>query len=533
LLAFLLLWAFVVQGGLALRKMASTGDETHYLGMGGYLLKTHRWDLDDALLHPPLSYYLHSLPLLFQPLDYEVFKIPDANERGRRLLATEPADRYLILARIPVLLLATALGCLVWTWARQAYGPTAGLWALFLYCFSPTILSSAALITPDLCLAFFSTLTCYFLWQCLKRPSFAVVFMTGLALGLTLLSKYTGVLVLIGVVLIVISQVLHRHFSRDASGSWLGFKHLAIILLAAVLVLNAGYLFKDVFQRFDGTAFKSQLFRDLTSTGIFRYLPMPLPRAYILGMDWQYTVLENGFGYYLLGQLSKYGWVYYYLVAFLLKSPIPFLVLLAFAFVFHFRKGGDRLQLVLLLPVLVFFFYFSLTRVSRGIRYILPIYPLLFIWISQAADVGIDRIRVYLRWALPILVLWYAAGTLRVAPHYLAFCNELGGGPANGEKLFWEADFDWGQELKALGDFLRSRGIPHIRLGYFSTADPKNYGISYDPLPCSPVPLQPDGVPVAVSATALNWDCYRWLRQHTPQEKIGYTIFLYNLPREH
>ena len=525
--ALLLLFAF--QGAQAVRTMSCTADETHYLAMGSYLLKTRNWDLDDALLHPPLSYYLHSLALLAEPIDYRTFQIRDMNERGRVLMDSAPDDHLLHLARLPVLMLATLLGFLVLAWGWQACGPAAGLGALFLYVFNPTILSNAALITPDLCLTLFSTLTFYLLWRYLRRPGWMLLLATGGALGLTLLSKYSGILVVIALLLISALQRFRRH---NLTGI-LGFRQLAIVLLLALLVVDAGYFFCDTFHFLDGAGFRSHLFQSLAHTGLFHVIPLPLPRAYVMGIDWQYTIAENGFGYFMFGKVAQHGWIFYYLVAFLLKSPVPFVVLTAMSLVVRVRDDDSRtLRLVLLVPAAIFLMYFSLASVSRGLRYLLPIFPLLFVWI---VPVTLRRCRKsrFLRVAAVALALWYAWGSLRIAPHYLAYFNELCGGPNNGYKLLHESEFDWGQGLKELREYLDARGIKHVQLGYFGTADPAHYGIHYDPLPCDRTWAWRKEEPIAVSATALYWDCNRWLLQLEPSDKVGYTIFIYNVPRTH
>jgi hypothetical protein len=136
----------------------------------------------------------------------------------------------------------------------------------------------------------------------------------------------------------------------------------------------------------------------------------------------------------------------------------------------------------------------------------------------------------FLKVAAAGLALWYAWGCLRIAPHYLAYFNELCGGPNNGQNLLHESEFDWGQGLKELGEYLDARGIKRVQLSYFGTADPAHYGIRYDPLPCDQAGAWQKGEPIAVSATALYWDCNRWLLQLEPSDKIGYTIFIYNVP---
>jgi 4-amino-4-deoxy-L-arabinose transferase-like glycosyltransferase len=531
-LAVALLCMFALQGAAALREMSSTGDETHYLGMGRYLLRTHRWDLPDALLHPPLSYYLQSALLYFEPINFRAFDIPDINARGRALMAASPDDRLLRLARWPVLLLAVFLGVLVVVWGWQCCGPAAGLAALFLYAFSPAVLSNAALITPDLCLTFFSTLTFYFLWRYFKRQTLSMSLLVGAALGLTLLSKYAAILVVLAVVLIAAMHKICERLSGRSAAVKIPLRHLGVLFLVTILVVNAGYFFTGTFRFLDGMSFKSRLFQRVADTGVLHWLPSPLPQAYVAGMDLQYTVVENGFRCFLLGKVLPRGVFLYYVVAFFSKTPVPLLLLIVIALIFHRKFGTETLlMIVLLAPVAIFFSYFSLTKVSRGIRYILPVYPLLFIWVGQ---VGISLAMRVRRWkpVMAVLAVWYVVSCLSVAPHYLAYFNELCGGPKNGVNILDESDFDWGQELKSLGNYLREHEIRRVQLSYFGTADPQHYGISYDSLPCDSTLALKSNEPIAVSATALHWDCNSWLSDLKPADRIGYTILLFNLPED-
>jgi hypothetical protein len=527
LLVALLLAVFLVEGGIALCYMSSTGDETHYLGMGRYLLKHRTWDLDDALLQPPLSYYLHSVPLLGLSIDDQLFKTKELNERGRALMGSFPDDRLLMLARMPILLLATGLGFLVFFWSKQVYGSAGGLLALFLYAFHPVIIGNSVLITPDLCLTAFSTLTMYFFWRYRNAPSFKGALLTGGALGLTLLSKYSAILLVVGLLFLVILFAVMRRFHRETSTRFWQFRHLLLIFVAALLVVNAGYLFTGSFQPLKGGAYHSALVHWFANTGVLRSIPMPLPRAYVLGMDLQHSVIENGFICYLMGITAQRGWIYYYIVAFFLKAPVVFIVLLLLTTI----KGRDRLQWMLLVPIIIFPLYFSVFRLSRGVRYILPIYPLLCIWIGQLALLakGLSW-KPLMKLGVMLLLAWYAAGSVWIAPHYTAYVSEIAGGPDNGLNLLFESDFDWGQDLKGLSSYLNEKKIDRIKLGYFSTADAAHYGVRFDPLPCETPPKPQTGL-IAASATALQvWGCYDWLKNYKPVDKVGYTIFIYNIP---
>jgi hypothetical protein len=526
-LVIIILAIFSLQGVIALVHMSATGDETHYLGMGRYLIKYQKWDLVDALLQPPLSYYLHSLPLLALPIDDQVFRIPDINERGRALMRSQPDDRTLIMARVPMLLLGIGLGLLVYFWGKQAYGAAGGLLALFLYAFNPVIIANAVLITPDICLTFFSTLAIYLLWRFRHSPTWIQSLSIGGALGLALLSKYSAVLTAAAIVLLpIISWIFKSPGMLTARRGW-RCRHLVVVLGAACLVVNLGYMFQGSFRPIRGEVFHSGLFKFAERTAVVRDIPLPIPRAYLQGMDLQHSVVENGFISFFLGQSAQRGWPQFYIVAFLLKTPVAFLLLLLFTALL----GRDRLHWIILIPVLIFPVYFSAVRLSRGVRYILPVYPLLCVWISQLVlHIKSRPLPRLLNWSVPVLLAWYMAGTLLIAPHYMAYFNEIGGGPKNGINLLFESDFDWGQELKGLKSYLDDHRIDRIKLAYFSTADPAHYGIRFEPLPCER-PAKPEKGLIAASATVLQtWGCYDWLKKYKPVDNVGYTIFIYRIP---
>ena len=529
-IVLMFLTVFFLQGASALLHMSATADETHYLGMGVYLIENRDWTLlDDALLHPPLSYYLHSIPLFFIPIDQRVFDIDDINERGRTLMASRSDELILNLARVPILLMGTLLGLLVYGWGRQAYGRWAALLALALYVFNPVMLSNASLITPDLCLTFFAVLTFYCIWRFLVAQQPLMLVASGTAMGLCLLSKYSAVLVVLSLPLFMVFQATFRPVKEDPAKTTFRPSHFAVILLVAVLVVNGGYFFVGSFEFVHDEEFKSQLFRDIQNTTIFQWMPLPIPRHYVMGVDLQYTVVEEGFNYFLLGERSKEGWFHYYLVSFLMKSPVAFLLLLAGAVFLSLRSPPNRLQLLLLAPVLLFPFYFSVFKISRGIRYILVVYPLLCVWISRIVVLGQHKNRFRTGTLYVVLLSLLVVESVWVMPHYLAYFNAAVGGPSRGQNYLFESEFDWGQELKGLESYMRRNSVERIQLAYFGTADPRHYGIDFDPLECAPT-RENDGL-IAVSATAMQfWGCFDWLSQYEPLDRIGYTIFLYDIP---
>ena len=135
-------------------------------------------------------------------------------------------------------------------------------------------------------------------------------------------------------------------------------------------------------------------------------------------------------------------------------------------------------------------------------------------------------------------------GLVKTGPYYLAYFNELAGGPDNGYKFLVDSDLDWGQDVKTLASWLKKRGNPPVVLSYFGVARPEYYGIKYLPLGMiSNMELsgtgddicRMDSLLLAVSATNLQSAHYPdkktfdWLKDRKPDFKAGYSIFLYDL----
>jgi hypothetical protein len=131
------------------------------------------------------------------------------------------------------------------------------------------------------------------------------------------------------------------------------------------------------------------------------------------------------------------------------------------------------------------------------------------------------------RWCVLALLLWLAAETVGIFPSYLAYFNELAGGPAHGDRYLNGPDLDWGQELKHLATYLQRHGIARVKLAYFGADDPRMYGISYELLR----PGEPATGDLAVSETLLTGcgAAFAWLRRYEPVAKIGYSIFVYRI----
>jgi 4-amino-4-deoxy-L-arabinose transferase-like glycosyltransferase len=508
---------FILKAATSLVQESSTWDETHYFGLGKYLLTHGQWDVPGSILHPPLSFYLNSLPLLFVATDPKIWQIDPAwaenleyrgkadVPRGQALLsAPENRDnRMLYAGRMMMVLTGALLAWFVYRWSTALYGPAAGVVAAVLCCFCPNILAHSRLITPDIALTTFSFISLYYFWKISREGRRRDVILGGIFFGFALLSKFTALLLF--PVLFVLALV-----------SWLStrsanFRGLLFFGAIGGLVLAAGY-------------------------------GMNL-EPFFAGIGYQLAHAQAGPPVFLFGKYTTTGWWYYFPLAFLIKTPIALLILLVLATVLAVQNGRTNFvngELFLIVPAAAFSAYFCLSHHPVSLRYILPIYPLIFVFGSGVT--GLLLSRRTLAAAFLIVMGWYVTASTIIHPHYLAYFNEFVGGPRNGYKYLVDSNLDWGQDLKGLGTFMRERGIPRINLSYFGTDIPERYGISYYRLPSfvirTPDPVRqsaPAKEWVAISATNLQGlpfkdrDTYAAFRNRQPFAMIGYSILIYRV----
>jgi len=530
-----ILFSFLVLCVTSVVQKSPTWDETHYLGAGIYVLKTLSFDTAENRLHPVLWTVWHDLPLLATTIPEEVWKEPDGVWRGQKIIALRPDDNLLNACRIVLLPFALLLGILVAVWSRQLYGDLGGLLSLTLFCFCPNILAHAALITPDMMFSCFTALSAHRLWRLAKAPSRRNLLWCGLALGLMLLSKYTAFLM---VVVLFVTDLVYRIAThqinwRSFRGLWRGLRHWPVVLGAGFLLVWLCYGF--------------QVGELVLPSGA----KVPMPAApFFQGAVYQYQQSRYAVPCFLMGMYSTSGWWFYYIVACLIKIPVGILVLAVGLGLARRRLGFCfRLdELYLAVPFLLAFIYFScFNNIQLGFRYLLPVYPLLFVLIGKYGEV---LHRTTVRIAVGVMTLWVVAGSVWIWPDYLAYFNELIGGPRQGYHWLGDSNLDWGQDLKGLGKFMVDHDIKRISLSYFGTADPAHYGIDYLYLPSasSSLPYTPPwgGSPstprfFAISASEYqaiafeNKDVYEDFYRFVPNHMIGYSILIYDrearLPR--
>jgi hypothetical protein len=502
----------------AARTWTPTLDEFWHLPLGLQMWKQGRTDLNP--INPPPIRLWAALPLWLRGIEPGVVP-PNADPLsiGNAFLIEQgPRHRQLYWSgRLMIIPLGLAAGALLAGLARRWFGDRAGMLAAVMWTGCPTWLAQSAVVTHDLAAAAGVVASIAALERFHRDRTWGCAVLFGIALGVAQLAKFTCVLLipLCGLLWFVLPRA--DGVARSAPRT---LQQVAVAVLVAWMMLQVGY--------------------GLPSASL-------LPPAYLRGWVMLQNDLNNPHPVFLNGDWREGGFPQYYAWAFADKLPLGTLGCLLIA-IWICRRGTDaatnRCRLACLLAFLAFFGPASLSRNQLGIRYVLPAYPWLILFASQAATL----IDIQRRTWMTVGVLLLAASiplSLRYHPHHLAYFNELAGGPTGAVQRLVDSNVDWGQDLHSLAEYLRSHDIDNVGLAYFGTVAPSTVGIRYHfPPPRNPVPGR---YALSVNLVAgrpatlrdidgrlyqAGLDDFGYFRYFEPDARIGYSINVYDLSPE-
>ena len=500
--------------------LAQTYDEAVHLASGYAYWKTGEYRVN-ADTNTPLARLIAALPLLrLDPdprLDDPAYTDSNYFVYGDHFLNRNrvSAEKMLHAGRLAlILILGTVMAWTLYSWGERAGGVGAGLASLFFYAFNPVILANVSLITADFSGALFVVLCLYAASRaCDARPPRAWRWAAaGVFLGLALASKHSTVILF---AVLPLGVTLRLRLARHMPTAGEAWRAVLALLGGALLALAAVY----------GPSQLPLWGRGAAATFHF--------------------IGAGGEPAFLLGHVRLNGWWYYFPFVFLVKTPLPLLLLCGAAVFTKVRQRGALVAFAVL-PAIAWLGASCFSHYQVGVHHILAVFPLVCLTAGAVfAELWRDGSAVK-RSGLIFLLAWYAVGTLRLAPDYLVYFNELAGGPEGGRSLLSAANVDWGQSLKELGLFLHDEGDPPIYFSYFGTADPKLYGIRYVPVAwASRVPRSGDQVEpflarkVFFAVSATNYasvyyygsalDMARGLAAYKPYKILGHSILVYDL----
>ena len=552
----------VIQATLALtmvHRESLTYDEGDHMFAGYMMWKAGDYGLNPE--HPPLAKLLATAPILgYQlwippPMPGQFFK-SEAYLNGRDWLARNDGDRQELVfkMRASAELLALGLCLFVFLAAREWFGDTAGLIALALVVFDPNVLAHSALVTTDIGVSCFFVAAIWTFYRFATRPTLARLLLVGLATGLLLATKHSGILIGPMFVALIAWEVLKvpgAERKRTALRLIGGF--FAIVVLS-VVVLWAFYGFRYS-ARPAGMAF---------STSVAAYAePLPhwesaivvavgrlhlLPESYLVGLV-DVKLVSLAYPTFLLGKVYPHGLWYYVPLVILIKTTLGLLLLMALA-TFATVTGKltrHRELFYALAPPVIYLAVAMMSGMNIGARHLLPMYAFVIIFAAAAAAMlaGMNR-----RWMIlcSVLIVAHVASSLLVFPNELAYANEASGGPRNLHNLLSDASVDWAQQLFQVKQWQDRNPNQECWFAYFArpVIDPGVYGIRCHALPTfdtqwsGGVGLVPASVTGAVLISAgdlsgCEWPSgqlnpYRSFQSRRPDFTIDDSVFVYQGP---
>ncbi|NLA08160.1 MAG: glycosyltransferase family 39 protein, partial [Parcubacteria group bacterium] len=579
--------------------------------------------------HPPLLKDLSAIPLVFLNLNFPIESnywqqyINGQWDVGRVFLyeSGNNADQIIQLARIFPIILTLLTAFLVYLLAKKFVGPYWALLPFILFSFSPLFLAHGHYVTTDIAAAFGAILIFLIVIPKMMQPSKKNLLVAGLFLGIAQLTKFSLLLfyplIIIFILIWKIVQIIKQKKSHlTISPLKEILKTLGNIIIVFIISFGVIYLVylpqninypiekqvydtEQILYSFAGgpdpqletcrhwTGSISRQMRCVAEIDIAlskNKITKPFAQ-YLLGALMVVERSTGGNTGYFLGNISNSGWHEYFPIVFLIKEPIPSLILIFLAIFWSFKNfiksTIDNIknknwwtklinwlsQNFLLFCILIFIIIYSIFSIRSplniGYRHLTVIIPLIYIltadqikkwWLgvknnvdsqsifsllinfNQIKKIGIKTILIL------ILIMWYIIEALIISPHFIAYFNEFVGGAKNGYKYVVDSNLDWGQDLKRLAKFVEENNINKIKLDYFGGGSPTYY-LQEKFEHWQSAKGQPETNSwLAVSLTFLQnsqgkpvpgfhinpKDTYNWLKDKNPTARIGYSIFVYH-----
>lgn len=548
------------------QKQSLTVDEPNHLYCGMEWLQEGTYTAWPE--NPPLSRIIVAIGPYLN--GHSIGKIPTENKTVFELFLAAGSDfsyftpvslrENLFWMRIFVLPMFLLSVWIVWFWARRLGGNGAGFLAAAMYALLPSILAHSGLATTDITFLALFTLTLFCLSRWISKPDLVRGAVLGLSLGATLLTKYS-VLAFFPVAALLMLVIFFLFGLKESGRS---FRQWGIMALRSG-VLSAMVAFLCIWAFFgfsigtlgDQPTIQAGIREGLFSAGLAKVM-LPAPE-WFTGLQLLAQHNEEGHLTYLAGNIATHGFWNFYPLAFLIKTPLPFLIFLLIGIAGAWlnldnkeSRNWEAMALVLL-PFAIILSGLS-SNINIGLRHVIIIYSLG----AVGAAAGFLRILNYgfsqrKQWkiVLPsIFVVWQFSIAVLAFPMYLSYFNPLAGEEPG--ELLMDSDLDWGQGMFELADYCKENNIQKLNLSYFGLAQDCWYGLPATTL------LPPDSLAegwVAVSEMAYRgvWtgvsanlgDCnlfafrpmfsqtmepgkgYKWLDKFPLKAKLGGSIRVY------
>lgn len=551
----LMLWAS--------RTDAPIMDELAHIPAGyGYV---HNLDYRLNPEHPPLIKALAMLPVLFLQPNFPTQSDAWQNQVnaqwdvGAQFLYQSGNDANAIVdtARLFPILITLLVILFIYLLARGIMGNWWALLPATLFAFDPTVLAHGHYVTTDVGAAFGVIFATYFFLKFVETPSTRHLWYAGLSFGVAQVTKFsTPFLVPLFIFLVFIIWLRNIIIERSTMENTRRVKTFLMRGLRwiwrLILIFAIGYVFivyplyflftanYPVAKQVGDTTFILNSFangptpagahcsgmRCLADLDIWMAKnPVLRPLAqYMLGILMVFQRSAGGNTIYFWNEVRGAGGPGYFPLLFLLKEPVPTLIIIFTALVLAVwwmvrrsphdgRRRGQRIldylgvnftEFSMASFIVLYWGYSMQSPLNIGIRHLMPTIPFIFIlaagvwkkWVTRinfsfGGTGGVDgpadgaafaaiggAAKSFLRSSIKYLVLvallvWLVLETLFAAPYFLSYFNEFGGGIWNGYHYVTDSNYDWGQDLLRLQSWVTAHPeVDKIAVDYFGGGSP-------------------------------------------------------------
>ncbi|MCL6471831.1 MAG: glycosyltransferase family 39 protein [Firmicutes bacterium] len=538
---------------------SATMDEPTHIAAGYTYVNALDYRLNPE--HPPLAKDLMGLAVstmqVKYPFDFFYRHISLEYENGYKFLfhSGNDADAILFRGRLAIISVTVILAIFVFLWSTELNGTMAGLFSLLLFAFDPNIIAHGHLATMDMAISAAFLINLYFIWKYLTKRSKPLLIASGVTAGLALLTKFSALLLLPVYIALILYIATKGH---EGDGCRFELKRLKDILAIFTVICLIGFIVFFLGYTINMLHMPSSVQADIINLKLSERTPFlasflsnidlrPIT-YYILGLTMVGNHVAGGHSIFLLGRVTQ-GVHYYYPVVFVLKSTLPTLILstLILAFGRRVRSQSRLAEVALISSILVFGAAAIMGKLNLGLRYVLPVYPLLYVYAGKLVNLfKFDSLKqnsgellhrfgspkIVLNISLIILGIWQVITCLAISPYHLSYFNEIIG-PTRGSQVFSDSNVDWGQDLRRLHKYVEDNEIDRIYIDYFGGSIIEYYFGNKAVKWSGKKSCRPHGW-FAISVTNYNLETaqgkYRWLRNYKPYARIGYSILVYKLP---
>jgi tetratricopeptide (TPR) repeat protein len=486
-----LFWLQII---LAVRPQAQTFDEGFHLFAGYRYAQCGDFGINSE--HPPLMKLVAGTALRIvhtpppsTPCGQDSTGKFDGYGLGLKYLYHSGlnADDVLFRARFAVSIFSILLALVCWAFAREMFGTLAGVLALAWLAFEPNLIAHGALITTDIAVSAFLLATVYAMYRYWQEPGTVCLLLAGVFTGLTLAAKHSGVLILPIIVLLCSIEYARK---RKNFGQVLAACVAMFVIAYVVLWASYGFRYWPRPGHAPMTPALDQFLQRVREQGthgvIVDHIIPALARWHLAPLGYLYgfvdvlSISHPGQPPFLWGTLYPHGQWFYFPIAFVIKSTIGFILVLAFGLILAKWKDAEtrRNLAYIFVPVAIIVMAGMASGLNIGYRHVMPIIGILCVIAGGAAAQMWSKGTAW-RAAMALLLMTHVLSSALTFPNYIPYSNEMFGRSSNTYLYLTDANVDWGQALIQTRDWLKANHIQDCWMAYDGAIDPAFYA-----LPC-------------------------------------------------